>query len=57
MARDKVGVSEQIGFVLNGKPIGVQPTLICPKCGVDRLKNPCPNQNSEDCPQNILRPL
>lgn len=39
--KDKVGTIDEISFVLNGKPI--EPALICPKCGIDRLKNPCPN--------------
>lgn len=41
--KDKVGVSDQIGFQLNGKPIQPkQNQLICPKCGIDRLKQLCP---------------
>lgn len=42
---DKIGATDKIGFVLNGKPIEVvqENTLICPKCGVDRFKQLCPN--------------
>lgn len=40
--KDKTKVKDQISFVLNGKPLDLKPTLICPKCGVDRLKFPCP---------------
>ena len=47
--RDKTTVRDQIGFVLNGKPLDLKPTLICPRCGVDRFKNPCPTPGL-NCP-------
>lgn len=47
--KDKTQVQDQISFVLNGKPLDLKPTLICPQCGVDRFKYPCPTPNI-DCP-------
>lgn len=47
--QDKTAVRDQIGFVLNGKPLELPPVLICPKCGVDRYKDPCPTPDI-DCP-------
>jgi len=48
--KDKVKTQDRISFVLNGKPVGDKPTLVCPLCGVDRFKQPCPNSNWAGCP-------
>jgi hypothetical protein len=50
--QDKIGASDQVSFVLNGVPLNRPPTATCPKCGVDRLKAPCPDQNNANagCP-------
>ena len=32
-----------------GKKKKEEPTLVCPKCGVDRFKDPCGNNNAIDC--------
>ena len=39
---DKVGISDTVSIKLNGKPVAPQHELICPRCGVDRFKVPCP---------------
>lgn len=48
MIKEKIAATDQISFILNGKPVEV-PKLICPKCGVDRYKEPCP-EPGPDCP-------
>jgi hypothetical protein len=53
--KDKTSVKDQIGFVLNGKPLDLKPTLICSKCGVDRFRDPCPTPN-EECPVTPRQP-
>ena len=54
MANDKVGASDEISFILNGKPFKPQPdfNMICPKCKVNRILFPCPNYGKgvEECP-------
>ena len=40
--KDKVGATDKISIILNGKPVEQTPQLVCPKCGVDRSKETCP---------------
>lgn len=40
--KERIGFKEEISFVMNGKPLSPKAEWKCPKCGVDRLKQPCP---------------
>lgn len=43
---DKVGVTDKVEIILNGKVVQQKEEsfkMICPKCGVDRAVQSCPN--------------
>lgn len=52
MLRDKVGVTDEITLILNGKKIEQKPKpkMICDRCGADRFAEPCRRQGYTDCP-------